>query len=149
MHEARGTDGTVTFDGEWLTIQRRGFMSLTKGGRGDTRLNVGQISGVDMKQAGLTAGRFQILAAGAVQRGAGLRASRSDPLTIMFQRGATPAFTELRDVLEAAIADRSRPSPGPAPAGVADQLAQLVQLHDTGALSDEEFAAAKARALAG
>jgi hypothetical protein len=44
---------------------------------------------------------------------------------------------------------RSRTS-GPAPAvapSIADQITQLAALHDSGALSDEEFAAAKARLL--
>ena len=36
-----------------------------------------------------------------------------------------------------------------APADVAAQLANLAQLHDSGALSDDEFAAAKARVLGG
>jgi hypothetical protein len=43
------------------------------------------------------------------------------------------------------------PAPAPAPAPAADdtteQLAQLAQLHSSGALSDEEFTAAKAKLL--
>jgi len=48
----------------------------------------------------------------------------------------------------------SAPAPAPAPAaaapateGIGDQLTKLAALHDAGVLSDEEFAAAKARAL--
>jgi len=41
------------------------------------------------------------------------------------------------------------PAPAPAPAGgdTTEQLAQLAQLHTSGALSDEEFTAAKAKLL--
>jgi hypothetical protein len=40
--------------------------------------------------------------------------------------------------------------PGPAAGpSIADQLNQLVELHNQGALTDEEFAAAKARVLGG
>lgn len=35
----------------------------------------------------------------------------------------------------------------PAPADPADEIEHLAQLHDSGALTDEEFAAAKAKAL--
>jgi Short C-terminal domain len=48
--------------------------------------------------------------------------------------------------------ERSQAEPGPPAAAtppVLDQLARLVTLHDKGALSDEEFAAAKAKVLAG
>lgn len=55
---------------------------------------------------------------------------------------------------EAQLPD-SPPPPAPAPAvqaaGASDRIAQLQQLatlHDSGALTDEEFAAAKARVLA-
>ena len=44
------------------------------------------------------------------------------------------------------------PTPAPAPAAGADtatQLQQLAQLHDSGALSDDEFAAAKQKVLSG
>jgi len=37
--------------------------------------------------------------------------------------------------------------PAPPPADPADQLEHLAQLHDSGALTDEEFATAKAQAL--
>jgi hypothetical protein len=39
--------------------------------------------------------------------------------------------------------------PPPAPASDADQLQELAQLHASGALTDEEFAAAKAKILGG
>ena len=41
------------------------------------------------------------------------------------------------------------PAPAPAPAGgdTTEQLSQLAQLHTSGALSDEEFTAAKAKLL--
>jgi hypothetical protein len=41
------------------------------------------------------------------------------------------------------------PPPPPAPDSDADQLQQLAQLHASGALSDDEFAAAKAKILGG
>ena len=45
--------------------------------------------------------------------------------------------------------EQPAPAPAPAPAGgdTTEQLAQLAQLHSSGALSDEEFSAAKAKLL--
>ena len=39
------------------------------------------------------------------------------------------------------------PPPAPPPADPTDEIEHLAQLHDSGALTDEEFAAAKAKAL--
>ncbi len=39
------------------------------------------------------------------------------------------------------------PAPAPAPADPADQIEHLAQLHASGALTDEEFASAKAKVL--
>ena len=41
------------------------------------------------------------------------------------------------------------PAPPPAPESDADQLQQLAEMHAAGTLTDEEFAAAKARILGG
>jgi hypothetical protein len=43
----------------------------------------------------------------------------------------------------------SEAPPAAAPASDADQLQELAQLHASGALTDEEFAAAKAKILGG
>lgn len=43
--------------------------------------------------------------------------------------------------------EEQAPEPAPAQADVYDQLSQLSALHERGALTDEEFSAAKARLL--
>jgi hypothetical protein len=67
-------------------------------------------------------------------------------------------FAELRERVsgwwDAQRAQTARPAPAPSPqapsaADVPAQLANLSELHASGALSDEEFASAKARVLAG
>lgn len=60
----------------------------------------------------------------------------------------------VRGEQEAEYADQSYAEPAPAPtdfapppADEADELEHLAQLHDSGVLTDEEFAAAKAKVL--
>ena len=48
---------------------------------------------------------------------------------------------------EAPPAPQPPPAPAPAPSPMIDQLNQLAALHQQGVLSDEEFAAAKAKLL--
>ena len=64
--------------------------------------------------------------------------------------GAAVAHHEDRKYAEAqqAPADNQEPAQyAPPPADTADQIEHLAQLHDSGAMTDEEFAAAKAKVL--
>jgi len=59
-------------------------------------------------------------------------------------------IADLQD--QAAYQQAAAPPPAPAPAAGSDtvaQLQQLSELHDSGVLSDEEFATAKQKVLAG
>jgi len=63
--------------------------------------------------------------------------------------GRTQAFV---DAVTAAVAHAkasaaSAAAPAPTPASTADELAKIADLHDRGALTDDEFAAAKAKIL--
>lgn len=50
---------------------------------------------------------------------------------------------------EQASTEEYETAPAPPPADPVDQLAQLAQLHASGGLTDEEFAAAKAKIIGG
>ena len=48
---------------------------------------------------------------------------------------------------QAPAEDQEQPAYAPPPADPADEIEHLAQLHESGALTDEEFAAAKAKIL--
>ena len=48
---------------------------------------------------------------------------------------------------QAPAEDQEQAAPVPPPADPADELEHLAQLHDSGVLTDEEFASAKAKVL--
>ncbi len=60
--------------------------------------------------------------------------------------GAIAHHRNKRNAAEEPV-DDSQVQYAPAPADPADQIEHLAQLHSSGALSDEEFAAAKAKVL--
>ena len=61
---------------------------------------------------------------------------------------ATRAGSARRSTQQAPADDyQDQAQPAPPPADPADELEHLAQLHDSGALTDEEFAAAKAKIL--
>lgn len=154
--EAKGTSGTVTFDGATVVIKRSGLVqvSVSGGMRGEARYPVGQLSGVRIQKPGAHAGQFTLIAAGTTAVGVGAASSGHDPMTVLFQRRSHQAFLDLADAIEAALAERSygRPPQGvraqdAEPPSLAGELAHLAHLHAQGMLSDGEFAAAKARLL--
>lgn len=149
MIEAKTMGETATFDGEYVTI-KRGLMSPV--GKGETRLHVSQISAVRWKAAGMLGGYIQFTVPGAVtakSMGNTQRAdARRDPHAVSFNSKQQPKFEELRAAVEAAITTRHAPAAAvPTAERLADQLAKLNALHQQGALSAEEFAAAKSRLL--
>ena len=68
----------------------------------------------------------------------GLVAGAAIGATVAHNRGSNDAPPE-----------ESEAAPPPAPAIDTDELQQLAELHTSGALTDEEFAAAKAKILGG
>jgi hypothetical protein len=142
---------TVTFDGTSITIDRN-----APGRHGRDTYALAQISGVQLSPPRLTqaGGRFTLVMAGGVQRGSRsstrLSSAGDDPLTVIFGKSRLSQFQALADAITRALAGgpaQPQAVAAPAAAGLADQLAQLAALRDSGALSDAEFAAAKARLL--
>jgi len=76
------------------------------------------------------------------------QAQQQDIQQQAYQQGVADAQTQQQQ-----YAPPPPPAPAPAPAAPANdltaQLQQLAQLHNAGVLSDEEFAAAKQKLLAG
>lgn len=153
--QVRGQTGTVTFDGTYVTITRTGLARLTVG-KGDKRIPVGSITAVQWKPAGaLVNGFIQFTIPGGNEQrsraGSQTANAASDENSVVFTKKQAPAFEELRQAIEAAIARRYSAQQGyaPAPASLADELAKLGQLVQQGVLTREEFEQQKARLLRG
>lgn len=146
--EAHGILGLVAFDGQWVTITKRGAGQAMKG---DRRLSVSQITSVTFKPAtALYHGYIQFTMAGApaaAVRRAGLAAGRpprEDRDSLSFSKKKNTDFLRLREAVESAI---GRTVVGGASLDVADQLRKLADLRSDGLLTDREFEVQKARLL--
>ncbi len=145
---ARGhMGGQISFDGTFVEIAKRGVAALV-GASGAKRIPLASVTAVQLKPAGILANGFiQLTISGGNERtaryGRQTFDAANDENSVIFTRKQQPEFEALRDALEHAMAH-------PPVAQLHDlsaQLAQLAQLHQAGALSEAEFAAAKARAL--
>lgn len=155
MITAKGHNGTVEFDGDFVTISRTGALARLTVGKGAKRIPVGSISSVQMKPAGaLVNGFISFSMAGGTERRSKFGSQTTDAVndenSVIITKKQMPEFEALRAAVEQAVADRSRPAAAAAPASDAmDQLAKLAELHRAGVVTDEEFAAKKAQLLGG
>jgi hypothetical protein len=155
--EAKGRGGQIEFDGQYVTITRRGFIARSTVGKGEKRIHVSQISSVQWKKAGaIVNGFIQFSLPGGNERrsrfGSQTSDAQKDENSVVFTFQQQKPFEELRAAVEAAIAAQHAPvAPAAAPsaASVADELAKLGGLVQQGVINQEEFQQAKARLLGG
>ncbi|MFD9719376.1 DUF4429 domain-containing protein [Streptomyces sp. NPDC059076] len=151
MIEASGRSGQIEFDGQYVTITRRGFLARATHGKGEKRLHVSQISAVQWKPAGVMINGFIQLSIGGADRQA-LKGARTvnaaqDENSIVFTKKQQPEFERLRAALDQAIAAQHAPTPTVGAVSVADELSKLGSLMQQGLITQEEFDQQKARLL--
>lgn len=162
---AKGMNGEVLFDGRFVTIRHNW---TAPGGRGESRYPLSAVVGAEYKPGVITA-VFTLVVAVLGQPGAVKEQRNLDPFTVEGSVKHREGFMAMRDRIMLAIADRGPAVPMPAPApipapgsepppdpgapgaptamGLVAQLQQLAALHSSGALTAEEFSAAKAQVL--
>ena len=138
--------GSLTFDGSVVTIHKKI--------RGDTRVYVSQITGISFENAGVGMKGVRFATAGGTIAGRSKafgshKDLASDPYALTFKSGRLDEFKQFSDAIEAT---RSAGLSTPVSAVVSTddltaQLQKLADLRSSGVLSDDEFAAAKARLL--
>lgn len=148
--EAHGVNGQVAFDGMFVTITRKGLAARATVGKGEKRIPVRSVAAVQWKPAGFaTNGYIQFTVSGGNENRARFGKqtvdAAKDENSVVFSKGHQGEFEALRSAIEAVIA--GGPQPAPSQGSVAEELAKLAQLRDSGALDDVEFTAAKARLL--
>lgn len=154
MIEVSGQGGQIQFDGQYVTITRKGFLARATHGKGEKRLHISQIAAVQWKPAGpMVNGFIQLTVPGGIEQrskfGSQTIDATKDENSVIFTRKQQPEFEKLRAALDAAIATQHAPQApaAAAPASLADELGKLAQLRDQGILSPDEFEAQKARLL--
>lgn len=148
---AKGHNGTVTFDGAFVTIKRAGLIATATQGGGEKRIPISQVSAVQWKApTSLTNGFIAFSLAGAIEKQSRAmrqtQAAMNDENSVLVRKKHGAEFEVLRAAIENAIAHRAEPS-APPPGSGADEISRLVALHAAGHLTDTEFSAAKAKVL--
>ncbi|WP_406227410.1 DUF4429 domain-containing protein [Streptomyces anthocyanicus] len=155
MIEVKGHNGQIVFDGQYVTITRKGILGRMSVGKGEKRIHISQISSVQWKPAGpFVNGFIAFSAAGGNERrskfGSQTSSAVHDENSVLFTTRQKAAFEELRKHVEAAIAAHHTGNPTAVPsASVADEISKLAALRDQGAITEAEFQQQKQRLIGG
>ncbi|WP_423918857.1 DUF4429 domain-containing protein [Candidatus Poriferisodalis sp.] len=153
---ARGHNGTMLFDGAFVTIQRKGFLARSTVGKGNKRIPVSSIAAIQVKPPGAMVNGFvQLTVAGGNERRSKLGRqtidAMSDENSIVVTKKQFKSFEPLINAIESAITQNQRSfisndAPN-ATASAADEIKKLAELRESGALSETEFETLKARLI--
>lgn len=152
--KCKGINGTIIFDGTWVTIDRtKGILARSTVGKGEKKIALTQITSVRWKQPSkMIRGYIGFSLPGAVEKrstfGSQTVDAAKDENAVIVGYTQADEFLALKTKIEEALAQHHAPS-SPLPATIprddpADQLKRLADLHQSGLLSDEEFAAKRA-----
>lgn len=149
---AKGANGSVAFDGKFVTVKHEGFNAALSTGRSEKRIPLSQISAVQWRPGTkLTNGYIQFTIPGANEvrsrSGKGHRDAYMDENSMMIRHKHTADMEKVKNAVEQAIAAAQQESPTATVTTTADQLRQLAELHSQGVLTNQEFETAKAKAL--
>jgi Domain of unknown function (DUF4429)/Short C-terminal domain len=153
MIEVKGRNGQVSFDGQCVTITRKGLLARSSIGKGEKRLPINQIAAIQWKPAGWAWNgfiQFTVPGGNEQQSAFGNRTMRAtkDENSVMFTKKQMPEFERLRAAIDEAIARQHvRQAAGSSGGSIADELAKLAALREQGVITDADFEAGKAKLL--
>lgn len=110
---AKGHNGTVSFDGDFVTITRTGALARMTVGKGEKRIPVHTITGVQWKPPGaLVNGFISFTVPGGNESrsrmGSQTTSAASDENAVIVTKSQAGEFQNLRSVIESEIAARGR-----------------------------------------
>ena len=151
--EVKGHNGTVTFDGNFVTIVRKGGLARITVGKGDKRIPLHSVTSVQIKPAGaMVNGYIEFTMSGGDESNSKFGSATIDAVknenAVIFTKKQMPEFLALREAVEQAMVQRHAPAaPVAAAPNVAEQIGQLAALRDQGILDEAEFQAKKRQLL--
>jgi hypothetical protein len=151
MMVVKGRGGEIAFEGDYVTIRRQGMLAaLTVGIQGDKKIYVGDISAVELREAGLVLNGFiRFSFRGGQEALGGILARTQDENALMFTTVSNIEMLALRKAIEARMAELRATSVtrNPGPVSVADEIAKFATLREKGLLTADEFEAKKKQLL--
>jgi Domain of unknown function (DUF4429)/Short C-terminal domain len=146
--QIKGVNGQITIEGDWLTIERKGFFGRIGHSKGDKRIPLASITAVQMRPAGSLANGFiRFTIPGSPELRGGLGNAQKDENAVIFKKNQAKEFEQLRTDVEQYIASHHQGSTRATEPDIPAQIEKLGQLRDQGLITADEFEAKKADLL--
>lgn len=143
----KGNNGQLTLYADKICISRKGMLAfMLYGLKGDKEIFISQISSIQLKKAGLTAGYIQFAFLGGQEAKGGLFQGVKDENTVSFVRGNNKDFEEIKTLIEQQIAKIKHGGASSGTSGLED-LKVLKKLKDEGVITEQEFTDKKRKIL--
>ena len=146
----KGYNGQVSFDGDFVTILRKGSLGfISQGLKGEKQIPLSALTSIQLKLGGLMFNGYIQFATSSGENVGGLSQATSDENSIVFTERKNSAFQKLREVVnEARLSKEGSHDVQASPEeSHASQLTKLADLYGQGLLSEKEFQDAKAKIL--
>ena len=145
---AKGSNGVITIDGDWLTIDRKGFRR-TGHSEEVRRIPLASITAVQLHYARVfTDGFIRFTVAGSPEFRGDLQNAVRDENAVTYRRRHAKGFNMIRAAVEQYIsAHRGGAQSGVGEPDIPEQIKELDELRDQKLITDEEFEAKKAQLL--
>ncbi len=149
--KCKGVNGTIIFDGTWVTIDRgKGILARSTVGKGEKKIALTQITSVRWKApSAMVRGYISFTLPGGNETrsrfGSQTVDAAKDENAVIVAKSQTDEFLALKTAIEDALGQHHAPNTAPASTtDPAEQLKKLADLHQSGLLTDEEFATKRA-----
>ena len=144
---AKGNNGLITIDGDWLTIDRKGFGRT--GPQEDRRIPLASITAVQLQPARMfTNGFIRFTVPGSPEFRGGLQSAMRDENAVSFRRRQAQGFNMIRAAVEHHInAHPAGARSGASEPDIPEQIKKLDEMRDQKLITEEEFEAKKAQLL--
>jgi hypothetical protein len=134
---------TITLDGNFLRIKRKGFLNASNHGLdGEKSIDINNITGVQFKESGITSGYIQFLIKGSSESKGGIFAAARDENSVLFIKKEQKMAEEIKAYVENIMTNKNS-STIVQPLSAADELKKFAELKDAGIITEEEFNAKK------
>ena len=145
---AKGSNGLITIDGDWLTIDRKGFGRAAHS-TGVRQIPLASITAVQLRHARVfTDGFIRFAFAGSPEFRGGLQNAMRDENAVTFRRRHARGFNMIRAAVEHHITSHHAGArSGAGERDIPEQIKKLAELRDQKLITDEEFEAKKAQLL--
>jgi hypothetical protein len=150
VYTMKGVQDLLEVFEDRIAITPKGLLGfLNKGIKGTKEIPFASIVAVEFKRAGLVfSGYLQFTIPGGNESRGGMFAAMQDENTFMFAHSKNNAIAEeIKNYIDASIRKSRSPQAESSPTNLSDELRRLADLREKGALSEDEFQAAKKKVL--